>query len=138
MAVNNTHFGAEDIARKLSETGKNVVVIDYKNEISATFDDGRLLDVGNSLVLAGAPRLWGLERAIRNLSPEVIVTDEIYSLEEYKILEKSIDSGVKIVASAHFGDVERIPQIFERYIGLKLPIGSSPEVYDKNKQKIPT
>lgn len=125
-----------DISRKLSLLGKSVVIIDYKNEISATSSKENLLDVGESLVISNSPRLWGLERAIRNLSPDVIVTDEVYSRDEYEILRRAMGSGVKIIVSAHYDNIYDIPGMFELYVKLRSPIGSAPELYDKNKQKI--
>lgn len=89
-----------DIARQIS-SDKNVLIIDEKNEISATVNGSPKLDVGNSLVMLYHPRETGYETLIRNTAPDCIITDEIYSDEDIKRLMGAIKSGVKIITSIH-------------------------------------
>ena len=89
-----------DIARQLS-IFHNVLVIDEKNELGATYKGINMLNVGRSDVIVGLPRGIGLQSAIRNMSPDVIITDEIYSDHDLAEIELAIKSGVKVITSIH-------------------------------------
>ena len=69
----------------------------------------------------------GINIAVRNLSPEIIATDEIGSPEDTSALNEAVRSGVKIIATAHAGSMEDLKRrgvmemlisdnVFERYI----------------------
>lgn len=120
-----------EIARKLSNCGLGVVVFDYKNEISATSSGVRLMDVGNSCVIVNAPRAWAFECAIRNMAPEVVITDEVYSEEEFEAIKRAIKSGVKIIATMHASSIQVLPEDFDLAIELGLPIGTARITYKK-------
>lgn len=115
-----------EIARKLSNNGKNVVIIDEKNEISAMSAGVPFLDVGQSMVFVGINRGEGIESAIRNLSPDVIVTDEIYGERDMKSIERCIQSGVSVITSMHTGvsGCEEIMRLFDYCVKLsRKPVG---------------
>ena len=103
-----------DIARQIS-SDQNVLIIDEKNEISASRDGQAMLDVGSSLVMLNYPRDLGFETIIRNTAPDVIITDEIYSDDDIKHLTNAIKSGVKIITSIHSDDIQ-----FDRLLYPKL------------------
>ncbi len=115
-----------DLARKLSrEDGFKVVIIDEKNEISATFNGVSYLDVGNSIVCAGSERIDGIENAVRNLSPQVIITDEIYGEIDKQCIERCLKSGVSVITSMH-GNYQQndLAKLFDYCVGLSSsPIG---------------
>ena len=120
-----------EIARKLSNMGVSVVVLDYKNELSATFNGKAHLDVGESCVLVSSPREWGLECAVRNLAPEVIITDEIYSEAEISALKRAISSGIMLVASIHTCPCGNLPDGFDLYVELPRKIGGKKVIRQK-------
>ena len=67
------------------------------------------LDVGlRTDVLDGCPKAEGMLMALRALSPDVIVTDEIGRLEDAAAIEEALNSGVRVVASAHGSTYEEV------------------------------
>lgn len=89
-------------------------IIDERDEIaSRSFGYG--LDVGEHTdVLTLYPKAVGTEIAVRTLSPDIIVLDEIGSEDESKALLSGVNSGVNFIATAHgscFEEVLRRPNI---------------------------
>ena len=88
-----------ELGRRLS-SGKGalrVAVIDSRGELDAgQFSRGCLVDV-----LSGYPKGAGIETAIRTLSPEVIICDEIGSREDAESILSVQYAGVPLIASAH-------------------------------------
>ncbi len=76
--------------------GKKIAVIDERLE----FFPEDYLDVRVDL-LRGYKKSDGLEIALRTLAPEVIMLDEIGSCAEAEAMLSYLNSGVKIVATAH-------------------------------------
>lgn len=92
-----------DIARHLSKKEK-VVIIDERYEIAANYQGNIQMDIAESEVLSGFPKNLGILRAIRCLSPEIIICDEIGDLKETICIKETFNSGVKIIASIHAKD----------------------------------
>ena len=91
-----------DLARRLSERFR-VAVIDSRGEISATVKGTPSFDVGlNTDVLCGCDKTDGILMALRALSPEIIICDEIG--DDERAIEQCAFCGAKIIASAHAGD----------------------------------
>ena len=82
---------------------EQVAVIDERGEfISADYEN---LSVD---ILRGYKRADGMEIALRTLSPTVIVVDEIGRRREAEAMLESLNSGVKILASAHAGSFDEL------------------------------
>jgi len=107
-----------DLCRYYS--GKNrfnplkTAIIDERDEIaSRSFGDG--VDVGvHTDVLTLYPKAIGTEIAVRTLSPDIVVLDEIGSDEEAKAMLSAVNTGVNFIATAHgssFEEVLRRPNI---------------------------
>lgn len=95
-----------DFARLLSGGFNNkyrkVAIIDERNEIAFKNNGNIEADVGlNTDVLTGFPKSKGIEIAVRTLSPEIIICDEITSSEEVKAMSDGFLSGVKFAVSVH-------------------------------------
>ena len=77
-----------DIARQLSNgvfgaQGKRVCIIDERAEIAGAVNGVAQLDVGlRTDVLDACPKAQGMMMALRSLSPEVLITDELGSEED--------------------------------------------------------
>ena len=96
-----------DIARKLSEKGKKVAVIDERSEIAACYLGVPQMDLGiRTDVLDNCLKSEGMIMAIRSLSPEVIICDEIGSVKDIEALVMAFNSGVNIVVTLHGYSVE--------------------------------
>lgn len=82
-------LGAGDAPRR-------VAVVDTRCEIMAGLEGAANVDV-----LSSYPRGRGIEIAVRTLSPEFIVCDEISSDSDVEAVMSAVGSGVCIIASAH-------------------------------------
>jgi stage III sporulation protein AA len=76
--------------------GEQVVVVDERCEFVAEDYKSASVDI-----LRGYKRADGMEIALRTLSPTVIVVDEIGRKKEAEAMLESLNSGVRILASAH-------------------------------------
>ena len=95
-----------DLTRLLGERYK-VALIDSRCELAACHDGAPQLDVGlNTDVLSGYPRAEGMEIALRTLSPEVIICDEIGN--DFSAIEQCIHCGVKLIATAHASSLDEL------------------------------
>ena len=90
------------------------VVVDERDEIaSLSFGCGAYIGEHTD-VLTLYPKAVGMEIAVRTLSPDIIVLDEIGGDDESKVMLNSMNSGVDFIATAHgssFEDVMRRPNI---------------------------
>jgi len=104
-----------DLANTLS-SGKNgkyykVALADERGELSAVKDgsafaiDGITCDVLNLY-----PKPVAIMQAIRCLSPDVIICDEIGTLDECEAILQGMNSGVPVIASIHAHDIAELLQ----------------------------
>ena len=84
------------IARELVRQQKTLSVIDERRELFAGNTHGEALDV-----LAGLPKGQAVQMALRTLSPQVILLDELGGLDEVTALEQGLFSGVDFIATLH-------------------------------------
>lgn len=93
-----------DVALSLSagkfQPIRRVAVLDERGEIGGEFDLGPCADV-----LRGYPKSEAFDIAIRMLSPEFIVCDEL-SANDLEIVRQSVFAGVPLIASVHAGRKE--------------------------------
>lgn len=95
-----------DLCRILGQANR-LSIIDERNEISATVNAIARNDIGtHSDVFCGYPKAEGIITAIRVMSPEIVVCDEIGGNDDVSALESAIHSGVKIIATAHAGTID--------------------------------
>ncbi|MBR5310114.1 MAG: Flp pilus assembly complex ATPase component TadA [Oscillospiraceae bacterium] len=92
-----------DISRKLSLKHR-VVIIDERSEISGTFHGIPGFEIGNSAVMDGFIKSDGMIRAIRAMSPEIIICDEFGETKDIESAMFSMKSGAQIIASIHAAD----------------------------------
>lgn len=83
-------------------------IIDERDEIaSRSFGDG--IDVGlHTDVLTLYPKAIGTEIAVRTLSPDIVVLDEIGSDEEAGAMLSAVNTGVNFIATAHGSSLEEV------------------------------
>ena len=88
-----------DLCRLLSAKHK-IALIDERSEVAAVHKGIPALDVGeNTDVLNNFPKAIGIMTALRSLSPEYVICDEIGW--EYEQLTALANGGVKTVLTAH-------------------------------------
>lgn len=113
-----------EITRVLSNAGKCVTILDERGEISGASGNSFALDVGkNSDVLFGFPKKASYENALRALSPEYIVTDELSGERDVEGVLRAYYGGVKVIATLHgdsldvfHGEFAHLAPIFDRLI----------------------
>lgn len=99
-----------DVARLFGSKYK-VTIVDERSEIAAMNRGVPQFDIGvGTDVLDGFLKTDGVIHALRSLSPDVIITDEIGTEEDYYAIKNILKSGVKIVTSIHgenFSEIKR-------------------------------
>ena len=103
-----------DLARILS-TGRNnlparnVTIIDERSELAGCYLGIPQLDVGSRTdVLDACPKAEGMMMAIRSLSPQVVITDEIGRAEDVAAISECLNAGVAVIASVHARNVKEL------------------------------
>ena len=97
-----------DISRCLSLKGFKVSVIDERHEIASVYNGIPSFDISYCDVLDGFPKAKGIERAIRTLSPDVVIFDEIGNLDEAEAVSFALGCGVKFITSVHAYDLNEL------------------------------
>lgn len=87
-----------ELAVRLSSGNKplRVAVVDTRCEICTSIDEAEMIDI-----LSGYPRSTGIETAVRTLSPQYIICDEIITQNDADAVLSALGSGVNICASVH-------------------------------------
>ena len=92
------------LAKKISSQKQlpSVVVIDERGEIFAQDNGVSSFDTGiNTCVLSYINKSKGLDFAVKNLSPDIIICDEISSFSEAEALRNTITAGVSVIFTVH-------------------------------------
>lgn len=101
-----------DLARILGESYR-VSVIDERGELACVHDGVPQNDIGaHSDVFSGYAKADAVSTAVRVMSPEILICDEIGAKEDLRALEYAVNSGVKLVCTCHacdFDDLKRRP-----------------------------
>lgn len=100
-----------DMARNLSENFK-VCIIDERSEIGGLSLGKSSLDLGiRTDILDNCPKAQGIMMAIRSMSPDIIICDEIGTFKDMESILTAICCGIKIVTTIHGKDEN---DLFER------------------------
>ncbi|MBQ4429175.1 MAG: hypothetical protein II871_05325 [Clostridia bacterium] len=87
--------------------GIKVAIADERCELSGGAFSS--LDIGiRTDAISGVPKLISIPMLIRNMSPQLIVTDELSGKAEAQLIEEASKCGIAIIASAHAGSIEQI------------------------------
>jgi len=107
-----------DLALYLGEKGFNVTVIDERGEL-AFCGKARFSCCD---VVRNCPKQYAFENVIRSMSPDIVVTDEIFA-DDMQAIEVCVDSGISVAASVHAENIEQAKSklggriyIFDRYV----------------------
>lgn len=95
-----------DLARQVS-VNYNTLVIDERFEFGGV--DGSL-DLGECDVIGGMKKGVSYVFGLRSLSPEIIVTDEIFGGAEVQAIKDVVRAGVKVFASVHGNNLDGLKQ----------------------------
>ena len=102
-----------DIARQLSSglcgDVRKVAVVDERGELAGTYRGVPQNDLGPCCdVLDGYPKGEGILQAIRSLSPEFIICDEMGGLADVEAAAQGLNAGVGMISSVHAGSVREL------------------------------
>lgn len=112
-----------DLAFQLSSgrMGKyhKICVVDERKELFPSQQDIKTLGP-NTDVLLGFPKGKGISMAVRTLSPDVIICDEVGTPEEANEVLNGINCGTKFALSTHADDVDELrnKKIFREFFNL--------------------
>lgn len=122
-----------DAARILSEAGYRVGIVDERHEIAACKSGVPTMDVGpRSDVSDGCPRALALNRMVRAMAPQVVITDEIGTQADLDAVRNAACMGVAVLASAHVGSIGELergmlrPLLEEGWFRLAFLLGGMP------------
>lgn len=95
-----------DLCRQIGMK-KRISLIDEKNEISAMFKACAQNDIGSFTdVFDSYTKYYGILSAVKIMSPQLIVCDEIGTKNDTKALDYAINSGVNIIATMHSSSID--------------------------------
>lgn len=139
-AIRNISNGMD----KYNTRGLKVGVVDERSEIAGMYNGQPQNDLGNRTdILDACYKYDGMMILLRSMSPDVIATDEIGHEMDIKAIYQAMQSGVKVISTAHGAGLEDIKnklnlkdiienKIFERIIVLdnSRGIGTIKDVID--------
>lgn len=97
-----------DLARLLGAENR-VALIDERGELACSENGVPQNDVGaRTDVFDCYPRREAIVTAVRTMSPEILICDEIGAKSDLDALEYAIDSGVKLICSCHAGSIDEL------------------------------
>lgn len=97
-----------ELCRKLSDNYR-ISLIDERSEIAAVSDGIPQNTVGpRTDVFTGYPKLAAIMTAVRVMSPQILICDEIGSENELPALEYAMNSGVCLIAACHSSDMTEL------------------------------
>ena len=128
----------------------NTLILDERGELAACYQGEKQLDVGvNSDVITGGTKAYGFENGIRSLRPDVMITDEISTVEDVQMLHRAIRSGITVIASVHASGLDEVRSkpdlnhlvtqgVFDRYVILRMGehAGEVVGVYNRGLQRL--
>lgn len=89
-----------DLSRQLSLKGYTVSLIDERFEISASCSGTPHFDIGLCDVYSGYPKNIAIPQAIRSMSPDYIICDELTG-DDVNSVKDCVNFGVKMIATVH-------------------------------------
>lgn len=94
-----------DMARTLSVNERQkIVVIDERMEIASYFCGQAGFDVGLADVYSGYPKREAVTLAVRTMSPDIIICDELTG-DDSESISAALNCGVKVTAAVHCRDL---------------------------------
>ncbi len=118
---------------RLGLRGRTVGVVDERSELAACFKGIPQNDLGERTdVLDNCPKAEGLMMMVRSMSPEIVATDEIGSIDDAKAVLTALSAGISVISTAHGNCIEDIllrpglkELITEKVFGRIILLGSS-------------
>lgn len=123
----------KDIASKLNnDYSKSILIIDERGELKNICGE-------NIDVISFCDKTYAFNYAIRSMSPNIVIMDELSTKNDWECAFRAVNSGVNLIATAHGSSIENIKnksyfidKIFDRYVVLDSikPSGTLNSIYD--------
>ena len=124
-----------DIIRQISNSGKNVGIVDERSEIASSYKGIPQNDIGiRSDVIDGVYKADGIKMLVRSMKPNYIATDEIGNDDDIEAIKYAINAGVKIIATAHGESIEDLKRRKKLYELVEEKIFQKIIFIDKNRK----
>jgi len=94
----------KSLAGLIAESGRCVCIVDERREFS--FND--YSESANMDILSGYPKWRGIEIALRTLSADIIICDELGASDKDERFRGLASSGVPLIASAHSAHIDML------------------------------
>lgn len=143
-----------DVAVNLSDgfnnpyfQGCDVTLIDERGELAAVYNGSPQMYTGKRTdILSYCSKEDGFFMSIRALSPKVIISDELGSVNDFEIVQYALKSGVKIISTAHGANLDDIKKniylkniiegkFFDRVFVLDIHFNVK-EIFDFSKNRV--
>lgn len=125
-----------DIIRQISNSGKNVGIVDERSEIAACYRGIPQNDVGiRSDVMDGVYKEDGIRMLVRSMKPDFIATDEIGTEQDIEAIQYAVNAGVKIIATAHGKNIDDLKKRKKLYELIENKTFETIIFLDKNREK---
>ena len=128
-----------DIVRQISNSGYEVSLVDERTEIAACFNGIPQNDVGQRTdVMDGVSKNDGIKMMVRSMRPDFVATDEIGTDDDAEAIVYAINSGVKVIATAHGNKIqdlnrsEGLKKLIEHGLFKKIVVMNNTEVEVKD------
>lgn len=83
-------------------------VVDERGELAGSYAGISRNDLGLADILNGYSKHDGIMQALRTLSPEAIICDEVGASSDMSAIEQGVNSGVNIIATIHAGSYREL------------------------------
>ena len=130
-----------DLCRIISDSGHNVLLCDEKYEIASVVGGVPSLDVGYCTdIISGVDKPKVFEIGIANMSPEVIITDELFA-SDLPCVRRASTCGISVISTAHAKNIDEVKAkqeyaeairqgVFDSYVVLSGPPARTVTVYE--------
>lgn len=97
-----------DLCRNLSERAR-IALADERGELAAVCAGTPQNSVGaRTDIFTSYPKITAILTAVRVMSPEIIICDEVGSADELAAFEYAVNSGVRLIASCHAASFDEL------------------------------
>lgn len=118
---------AQGLSDIYSDFAMRVCIIDEREEIyNRSFFENCICDV-----ISGVPKFLSAQNAVRSMSPQVLVFDEIRNEEESEMLCRAYSGGIYVAASVHGNRINDV--MSKKYIRLAVENGVFSTLYFINR-----
>lgn len=128
----------KDLAKKLNDKNAgSIMIIDERGEFADV--KGENIDK-----ISFSDKEYAFSFGLRALSPDIVITDELFGEKDWRFCSEAVSCGIKIIASVHAGNIDElksknyfVKNVFFRYVVLDgTGLGKIKRIYDEDFKAI--